>query len=98
MGFGYHQARAAGLGGIRESRSPRQVNLHIKDAKANRNAVQYLRDKAKDPNWELLIRFRAAEGRCAEEIESEVYWIDRYARARTKGYSLAYRLRYHWPY
>jgi hypothetical protein len=40
MGFGYGQARAAGLGGVRASRSPRQVNKIIQENKSAREATE----------------------------------------------------------
>ena len=48
MGFGYGQARAAGLGGVRASRSPRQVNQILKENKSARDATESLREYAKD--------------------------------------------------
>jgi hypothetical protein len=52
---------------------------------------------AKDPDWGRLIKHRIAEGQRPEEISDEIYWIERYARARAH-FSLAWYLRYHWPY
>ena len=98
MGFGYHQARAAGLGGLRASRSPRQVNLYIEESKADREAIRQLREAQKDGEWIPFILHRIDEERTAQEIANELYWIKRYARAKAQGYSLAYRLRHHWPY
>jgi hypothetical protein len=95
MGFGYYQARAAGLDGLREARSPRQVNRLIKDARAYRAVVDYLRKKARDPNWAALIKHRIDEGCNVSVIEEEIYWIDRYAAARNRGCSLELCLRYH---
>jgi hypothetical protein len=96
MGFGFHQARAAGLGGVRASRSPRQVNRHIKDNKAAREAIRHLQEAQKDEEWHPFIRHRIDEGRTAQEISDELRWIDRYARMRARGYSVAWCLRYHW--
>jgi hypothetical protein len=98
MGFGYGQARAAGLGGIRADRSPRQVNKIIKENRSNRTAIAELRYHAQDPDWIPLIEFLVAEGFSAEDISTEVYWLNRYAWARFKrGSSLEYCLKYHWP-
>lgn len=53
MGLGYHQARAAGLGAIRESRSPRQVNIQIRTAQAARE----LRKKVEeDREWGPFVK------------------------------------------
>ena len=82
MGFGYHQARAAGLGGIREARSPRQVNHFIAESKATREATAELREAAKDPEWVAFITHRIAEGRSARDIAEELYWMKRYTRMR----------------
>ena len=96
MGFGYGQARAAGLGGIRTSRSPNQVNEYIKDKKIERGAIGSLREHVADPEWEPLVKHRVVDGRSAQQIDEEIYWIKRYAWAKSKGYSLAYRLKFHW--
>jgi len=98
MGFGYGQARAAGLGGVLAPRSPRQVNKIQKENKAARNATETLREAAKDSEWVPLIKHRIAEGLSAEEISDEIYWIERYARMRSRGFSVAGCLKYHWPY
>jgi hypothetical protein len=95
MGFGYHQARAAG-GGVRESRSPRQVNRYIKDSRETREAIVELRGTANDPEWTPLIEHRIKAGCTAAQIADEIYWIRRYARMRAKGYSAEKCLRYHW--
>ena len=98
MGFGYGQARAAGLGGVRASRSPRQVNKILQENKSDRDATASLREAAKDYHWALLITHRIEEGQTPQEISNEIYWIKRYAWARGKGHSLASRLKRHWPY
>jgi len=91
-------SRAAGLGGLLAPRSPRQVNKITTENKAARTATESLQEAAKDPEWVPLITHRIAEGQTAEEINNEIYWIDRYAWARRKGYSLAGCLKYHWPW
>ena len=98
MGFGYGQARAAGLGGIRASRSPNQVNKIIQENKSTREAIESLREYAKDSAYAILITHRAEEGCTAEHINEEISWIRRYAFARSRGYSFAFRLKHHWPY
>ncbi len=97
MEFGYGQARAAGLGGIRAPRSPRQVNKILEGNKSARDATESLREYAKDHDWALLITHRIEEGNTPEQMNEEISWIRRYAWARSKGYSLAFRLKYHWP-
>jgi hypothetical protein len=98
MGFGYGQARAAGLGGVRADRSPRQVNKITKENQNTRRATTDLRRLAEDPEWIPLIKFLAGEGATAEEISEEIYWVNRYAWARIKKrFSLEYCLNYHWP-
>lgn len=96
MGFGYRQARAAGLGGIRAPRSSRQVNSIIRENRANHEATEKLRAAVQNPDWIPLVEHRAAQGLTAEKIEDEIYWIERYARMRARGYSVAFCLRYHW--
>lgn len=96
MGFGYEQARAAGLGGVRASRSPKQVNEILNHNKTEREAISSLTERTKDPDWIPLVKHRAAEGRSAKDIDTEIYWINRFAWAKAKGYTLAYRLKYHW--
>jgi len=98
MGFGYHQARLAGLGGVRADRSPRQINRYIEESKAEREAVRKLREAQKDGEWIPFILHRIDEGRTAPEIADELYWMKRYVWAKGASYSLAYRLRHHWPY
>jgi hypothetical protein len=97
MGFGYGQARSAGLGGVLAPRSPRQVNRIIRGNKSAREATEALREAAKDSDWVRLIKHRVADGQTPEAISEEIYWIERYARAR-KRFSLAWCLRHHWPY
>jgi hypothetical protein len=96
MGFGFRQARAAGLEGIRAPRSPRQVHRYIKDSKATREAIRGLRDAAKDLEWVPFITHRVSEGRSEQEIWDELYWIKCYVRMRARGYSVAYCLRHYW--
>jgi len=96
MGFGYEQARSAGLGGVRASRSPKQVNKNLEQNKTEREATAALVEIAEDPEWICLIKHRAAEGLTAKQISEEIYWIDRFARAKARGHSLAYRLKNHW--
>lgn len=48
MGFGYRQARASGLGGLRPDRSPNQVNKYVSASKAAR---EIRREVEADPEW-----------------------------------------------
>jgi hypothetical protein len=98
MGFGYGQARAAGLGGIRASRSPRQVNQITEENKKTRHALETLREMAKDPEWAPYIKHRIAEGCSADVMADEAYWMDRYSRMRRRGFSVAGCLKYHWRF
>jgi hypothetical protein len=69
MGFGYHQARASGMGGIRADRSPRQVNRYIKDSKDAREATRRLREEiANDPEWVPFVEHWVCEGLSAPEV------------------------------
>jgi hypothetical protein len=95
MGFGYHQARAAGLGGVRASRSPRQVNRIIEENKADRWAVQALRDAAKEPKWAEYLTHRVAEGCGPQVIWDELERMKAYSKYGARGYSLSWCLR-HW--
>lgn len=96
MGFGYYQARAAGLGGVRADRSPRQYNKIIDDNKAEREALESLREAARDPEWIPLIKHRGAEQVTAQRIAKEIYWTKRYIKWRARGCSIEYCLRHHW--
>ena len=98
MGFGFEQARAAGLEGIRPDRSPRQVNKIIQESKETREAIRELQEVRADPEWKQLIEHRASQGHSAQEIAIELGWIKRYAWAKSKGYRLEWLLRHHWPY
>ena len=79
MGFGYSQARAAGLDGIWQSRSPKQVNKITKENLSYRGAITDLRKLRDDPDWVPLIKFCVANGMSAAEISEEIYWINRFA-------------------
>lgn len=93
MVFGYKQARAAGLGGVRPSRSPRQVNRCIKESKEARLSVSFLRDEiGNDLEWEPFIRHRVREGCGTHEIACELYLMQTYMFEKESGLSLAGRL------
>ncbi|WP_416192957.1 hypothetical protein [Nitrobacter sp. TKz-YC01] len=96
MGFGYGQARAAGLGGVRADRSTRQVNKITKENKSTRTATLEIREFAKDPDWAPLIKHLVSQGLSPKDISDELYWVKRYAWSKAKGHSLAFRLKFHW--
>ena len=98
MGFGFEQARAAGLDGVRPDRSPRQVNKIVRENKETRDAIRELQEVRDDPEWEAFIKHRASQGHDAQSIATEVYWIKRYASEKAKGYRLEGLLKWHWPY
>jgi len=91
MGFGYEQARSAGLGGVRPSRSPRQVNRSIKDAQVAR---ELRKEVDKDPDWAPFVKHWIEEGRSSERTLHGLRCAQRYVWAKRKGYSLQFRLRY----
>jgi len=98
MGFGYNQARRAGLDGLREARSPRQVNRIYRERKEGKELVDELqRRAANDPDFGRLIVHRLREGVTLEDIYTEIYWIDRFAFWRIKKrFSLDRCLKRHW--
>jgi hypothetical protein len=96
MGFGYHQARAAGLRGIRTARSAQQVNRYIQNSKAKREAINALREAQKDGEWIPYILHRIEAGQTAQQMAEELYWMKRYSRMRAAGYSVRWCLRHHW--
>jgi hypothetical protein len=97
MGFGYHQARSAGLGGIRAHRSPRQVNRIINERKDENEALRQIAEAGQDPEWKAYLKHRHEQRCSAQEIARELGWMERYNRARSRGFSVAYCLRNHWP-
>jgi hypothetical protein len=93
MGFGYHQARKSGVGGIRQDRSPNQINKAIKENKAAR----LLREAVEaDPDWGRFVEHWILEGMTAEVTYDALYRARAYARYKGKGYSLNWRMRYWW--
>ena len=99
MGFGYSEARAAGLGGIRAARSPKQVNRIIKENKRERDATKALADELRsDSDWKPFVEWRLSEGCTLAEIWGEIYWTKTYLRMRARGYSIAGCLKHFWPY
>lgn len=93
MGFGYHQARQSGMGGIRQDRSPNQVNKAVNESKAARR----LRDAVEtDPDWGPFVEHWIRDGMSAEITYDALYRAQAYLRYKARGYSLDYRLRYWW--
>src|SRR5258708_7743753 len=83
MGFGYHQARAAGLKGIQASRSPKQVNRIIEENKTERDAVKLIRQTVKnDPDWAPFVEHWVREGLSADQIYDSLFYAQAYARER----------------
>jgi hypothetical protein len=74
MGFGYRQARAAGLEGIRRDRSPRQVNLIVRDRKSEKEALEYIQGMvADDPEWKPFVEHWVREGLNAQAVVTALY-------------------------
>jgi hypothetical protein len=97
MGFGYHDARRAGLGGVRADRSPRQVNQIINERKDENEALRQIAEAGQDPEWRRYLKHRREQGCSAQEIATELGWMKRYKWARSH-FSVAWCLKYHWPY
>ena len=91
MGFGYHQARASGLGGVRSDRSPNQVNKYTSASKAARGLR---REIEADPEWGPFVAHWLQQGIGAVEVAYMLFLAQSYARQMTRGYSFKYRSRY----
>ena len=91
MRFGYHQARASGLGGVRESRSPRQVNKFIEESQVARKLRA---EVEKDTEWGPFVKHWIEDSRSADETFRALYRAQMYVWLKRKGYSLKYRLRW----
>jgi len=91
MGFGYHQARKSGLGGIRADRSPNQVNQYTRASKAARK----LREEVQtDPAWAPFIEHWISDGMSAEITLDALWRAQAYMRLKSKGYSRQTTSRY----
>jgi hypothetical protein len=87
MGFGYHQARASGLRGLRTDRSPNQVNKIINTGKTIREAEKGLRKAIEeDPEWKRFVRHWISEGLSAPDIWESLCLARRDANFRKRGY------------
>jgi len=87
MGFGYHQARVAGLGGLRTDRSPRQVNRLIDERKTERDALRHLREEVeRDPEWAPFVEHWILEGLTAPDIWESLRCAKYDVWLRSKGF------------
>lgn len=91
MGFGYHQARAAGLGGVREARSPRQVNQHINSAQMARKLRAEVMN---DGEWGPLVKHLIEQGVGPVDAFDVLGRAKMYMWLKRKGFPLKYRLRW----
>ena len=62
MDFGYRKARAAGMGGIRADRSPKQASRIIKENKRERDAAKAADELRSDPGWKQFVDWHLSEG------------------------------------
>jgi len=86
MGFGYKQARAAGLRGIRQSRSPKQVNRITGKAKLDRFMVNLVLERGgNDPEWKFFVAHWLSEGLDITEVLMGLHWAKKYADYRQRG-------------
>ena len=90
MGFGYHQARQSGMGGIRQDRSPNQFNRAIDENKAARRMRQVLKS---EPEWPPFVEHWIGDGMSAEVTENALWRARGYASDKAKGKSLQWRMR-----
>jgi hypothetical protein len=74
------------------------VNKITQENKETRQAIEQLREAAKDAEWQPYIEHRVAQGCSAAAIADEWHWMKRYVRMRTRGFSVAFCLKYHWPW
>jgi hypothetical protein len=92
MGFGFHQARAAGLGGIREDRSPRQVNRLIKQRARRKKNIAYIREVLGfDPGWGPFVEHWVREGLNPEDVANSLHDAKFHMWQRAKGHKRYYR-------
>ena len=89
-GFGYHQAKQSGMGGIRQDRSPNQVNKAIDESKAARRIRKVVE---RDPEWGPFVEHWIRDGMSAEITENALWRAQCYARDKARGFSLEFRLR-----
>jgi len=83
MGFGYRQAREAGLGGIRGSRSPQQVNRLIEETKIARKLREIVTD---DPEWAPFVQHWIMEKLPPADILQSYYNARHDASLRKRGW------------
>jgi hypothetical protein len=93
MGFGFYQARASGLGGVRADRSPNQVNRYISESKAARK----LREEVEsDCAWGPFVDHWIRDGMSAEVTQDALCRARTFMRMKAKGFSLKWRMRFIW--
>jgi predicted transcriptional regulator len=95
LGFGYHQARKSGLGGIRPDRSPNQVNRYVSGSKAAREITREIEN---DPEMGEFVVHWIQNGISAEETLEDMSRLRQFMRMKKTGYSLPYRIKYCWRY
>jgi hypothetical protein len=91
MGFGYRQARRAGLGGVRASRSPNQYNKAVDENEALR---RLRRERELDSGWIPFIVHWIDEGISPERILELLSSAQHHAWYRSKRPNSTYRPEY----
>ena len=87
MGFGYGQARASGMGGIRADRSPDQVNREISERKV---AKQIREEVELDPEWGPFVEHWIRERLEAQDILQALWNAKFDVWRRRKGFKARY--------
>jgi hypothetical protein len=95
MGFGHHQARRAGLGGVRPDRSPRAVNKITRD---NKLVKRLLDELESDPDWKPFVVHWLTCGLSVEATRESLNRAKLYARYRARGYKREQIVDVLWPY
>jgi hypothetical protein len=91
MGFGYPQARAAGLSQFRRERSVRHFNEEVMEAQEVR---QLRKEIDRDPEWGPFARAWIEEGHCAANVLEAIDRAKHYMTLKRQGVSLDYRWQY----
>jgi|KBSSwiStaDraftv2_1062776.scaffolds.fasta_scaffold341951_3 hypothetical protein len=72
--YGYHQARASGVGGVRADRSPRQVNRYWAERKEANENIEYVRQIVDaDPEWLPFVLHWKGEGLTVAQIADSLH-------------------------
>jgi hypothetical protein len=87
MGFGYHQARQSGMGGIRQDRSPNQVNREIDERQIAKQIREVIES---DPEWAPFVAHWVKEKVKARDIIQSLSNAQVDAWRRRKGYRTRY--------